>query len=79
MIPTQRDDPALVPFDVLAADLDGWVQRGTLRVWKRRGRLTPVACDLTTRCELFDHAAALRLEAATRPERIRRMCLAYRA
>lgn len=69
---------ALVTFDTLTREVE-WVPRGTWRVWKHRRKITPVACDLLTKAELYDVAEANRLERDTRNARIERMCLHYRA
>ena len=47
----------LIPADVVAHVLK--IAPGTVRSKVRRGQLRPVACDVRTRCSLFDVAAVL--------------------
>lgn len=59
----------LVPATIAAAfDL----QPATIRSWQHRGLISAVACDVTTRGNLYDLADITQAELATREERLRR-------
>lgn len=59
----------LVPTSIAASF---GLQPATIRSWRHRELLEPVACDVTTRGNLYDLADITRVEALTRPERVRR-------